>query len=98
MVKGLVSSKGNTQTYGVNNFQTSLFACLNSIRILIFFFKFWVESASDVKNAFLYGSLSKKVYMEQPTRFTAQEEFGIKVCKLNKTIYELKQFPLCLRN
>ena len=31
-----------------------------------------------MKNAFLYGDLSEKVYMEQLPRFVTQEELGVK--------------------
>jgi len=43
------------------------------------------------KNAFLYGDLHEKVYMEQPPGYVAQGE--IKVCHLKKAIYGLKQSP-----
>jgi len=42
----------------------------------------------DVKNAFLYGDLKEKVYMEQPPGYVAQRE-NI-VCRLRKAIYGLK--------
>ena len=48
----------------------------------------------DVTTAFLNGTLDDEVYMQQPKGFECQgkEEF---VCKLNKSIYELKQSPRC---
>ena len=43
----------------------------------------------DVKTAFLNGELTEEVYMIQPEGFTSTDEF--KVCKLQRSIYELKQ-------
>ena len=43
----------------------------------------------DVKITFLYGYLSKDVYMTQPEGFTSGD--GSKVCKLQRSIYGLKQ-------
>ncbi|GFY70181.1 retrovirus-related Pol polyprotein from transposon TNT 1-94 [Trichonephila inaurata madagascariensis] len=46
----------------------------------------------DVKTAFLYGDLSEDIYMAQPEGFS--DNSG-KVCKLLKSIYDLKQAPRC---
>jgi len=51
----------------------------------------WLLFQLDVKNAFLYGDLKEKVYMEQPLWYIAQEENT--VCRLKKVIYGLKQSP-----
>jgi 5'-3' exoribonuclease 2 len=45
----------------------------------------------DIKTAILNGDLEKKIYMEQPKGFTQEGEHL--VCKLPKSLYELKQFP-----
>ena len=46
----------------------------------------------DVKTAFLNRDLDEEIYMEQPESFIApgQEK---KVCKLVKSLYDLKQAP-----
>ena len=46
----------------------------------------------DVKTTFLYGDLEKEVYMEQPQGFIQPGEEHL-VCKLQKTLYGLKQSP-----
>ena len=43
----------------------------------------------DVKTTFLNGNLFKDVYMTQPKGFTSGN--GSKVCKLQRSIYGLKQ-------
>ncbi|XP_031357909.1 uncharacterized protein LOC116181661 isoform X3 [Photinus pyralis] len=47
----------------------------------------------DVKSAFLNGSLSSPVYMEQPQGLEGRNPNV--VCKLNKALYGLKQAPKC---
>ena len=41
----------------------------------------------DIKTAFLYGKIDEKVYIEQPTGFTKDNQ----ICHLKKTLYSLKQ-------
>ena len=44
----------------------------------------------DVKTAFLNGHFEEDIYMEQPLGFTSSDA-DHKVCKLQKSIYKLKQ-------
>jgi hypothetical protein len=46
----------------------------------------------DVKTTFLNGELDEEIYMDQPDRFVVKGEEQ-KVCKLLKSMYDLKQAP-----
>ncbi|KAK0599182.1 hypothetical protein LWI29_003021 [Acer saccharum] len=52
----------------------------------------WPLRQLDVNNAFLQGSLTDDVYMEQPTGFV-DASLPHHVCKLQKAIYGLRQAP-----
>ena len=63
-----------------------------SIRILLsiaahYDYEIW---QIDVKTAFLNGNLEEEIYMLQPESFIAKNQEHM-VCKLNKSIYGLKQ-------
>ena len=87
--------KGNIQTYGVDYQETFVpVAKMNSVRILLCLAanKDWTLHQFDVKNAFLHGDLEEEVYIDNPPGFDDSKSAG-KVCKLNKSLYGLKQFP-----
>ena len=51
----------------------------------------------DVSTAFLNGDLEEEIYMSQPEGYVKEREEGL-VCKLNKSIYGLKQSSRCWFN
>jgi hypothetical protein len=60
----------------------------------------WAIHHLDVKNAFLYNTLTKTIYYSQPTSFVDAAHPDL-VCQLNRSLYGLKQAPrhgttLCL--
>ena len=44
----------------------------------------------DVKNAFLNGDLSEKVYMQPPPSLAVESN---KICHIRRALYGLKQVP-----
>ena len=86
-------TKGFKITHGIDYDETfSPVAMLKSIRILIAIaayhdYEIW---QMDVKTAFLNGNLLEDVYMTQLEGFVQPKNSG-KVCKLQRSIYGLKQ-------
>ncbi|KAK8670729.1 hypothetical protein V6N13_037347 [Hibiscus sabdariffa] len=91
--KGRLVAKGYRQIHGIDYDETfSPIAMFKSIRILLAIaafhdYEIW---QMDVKIAFLNGKLEEDVYMTQPEGFVTPENAG-KVCKLQRSIYGLKQ-------
>ncbi|KAK8547551.1 hypothetical protein V6N12_031688 [Hibiscus sabdariffa] len=91
--KGQLVAKGFRQIHGIDYDETfSPVAMFKSIRILLAIaafhdYEIW---QMDVKTAFLNGKLEEDVYMTQPEGFVTPENAGM-VCKLQRSIYGLKQ-------
>ena len=90
--KSRLMAKGYRKKQGVDYDETfSPVAMLKSIRILLVItthcdYEIW---KMDVKTTLLNGNLSEDVYMTQSEGFTSKD--GSKLCKLQKSIYGLKQ-------
>ncbi|GKD99243.1 retrotransposon protein, putative, ty1-copia subclass [Tanacetum coccineum] len=85
--------KGYTQTYGVDYDETfSPVTDIRAIRILIAIATFYDYEIwqIDVKTAFLNGYLDEDIYMVQSKGFV-DPNHPRKVCKLQRSIYGLKQ-------
>ena len=91
--KGRLVAKRFKQIHGIDYDETFLpVAMLKSIRIMLaiaayYDYEIW---QMDVKTAFLNRNLLEDVYMTQPEGFVDPEHAG-KVCKLQRSIYGLKQ-------
>ena len=94
-LKARLVAKGYTQIYGCD-FGDTFFpvAKIASIHLFLSMVAMchWPLYQLDIKNVFLHGELLEEVYMEQPPSFVAQGESGL-VCKLRRSLYDLKQSP-----
>src|SRR6266699_1755735 len=91
--KARLVAKGFRQIQGVDYDETlSPVAMLKSVRILLaiaahYDYEIW---QMDVKTAFLNGDIEEELYMMQPKGFVDPKDAD-KVCKLQRSIYGLKQ-------
>jgi hypothetical protein len=87
-------TRGFTQTFGVDYNETfapvAKFVSIRCILALAAIEDMEIHQM-DVKIAFSNGDLEEEIYMEQPEGFTQEGEHL--VCKLHKSLYELKQSP-----
>jgi hypothetical protein len=88
-------AKGYSQKVGVDyNEVFSPIVKYSSIRILLaLVVQLNLKLAQlDVKTVFLHGDLKEEIYMSQPDGFKVAGKENW-VCKLNKSLYRLKQSP-----
>ena len=93
--KALYVAKSFKQVEGLDNFETFAPTCKQeTFRILLQLSakQGLVMHQFDVKTAFLLSPIEAEVYLEQPQEFVKSGSEGEKlVCRLNKSIYGLKQ-------
>ena len=95
--KGRLVAQGYSQRYGIDYEETfSPVARFSSIRTILAYAaeRGMLVHQMDVITAFLNGDLKEEIYMEQPPGFVQEGKENL-VCKLNKSLYGLKQSPRC---
>ncbi|GJS48969.1 retrovirus-related pol polyprotein from transposon TNT 1-94 [Tanacetum coccineum] len=91
--KARLVAQGYSQEKGIDYDKTfTPVARMEAIRIFLAFATYmnFIVFQMDVKSVFLNGKLKKEVYVKQPLDFESSE-FPDSVCKLDKTLYGLKQ-------
>ncbi|GJX57637.1 retrovirus-related pol polyprotein from transposon TNT 1-94 [Tanacetum coccineum] len=93
--KAILLVQGYNQQEGIDYDETfAPVARLEAIRIFLAFATYmnFIVYQMDVKSAFLNGKLKEEVYVKQPPGFESNE-FSNHVCKLDKSLYGIKQAP-----
>ncbi|CAM8941546.1 unnamed protein product [Rhodiola kirilowii] len=93
--KARLVARGFTQQFGIDFMDTfSPVVRPETVRLVlaITVSHGWCLRQIDIDNAFLHGHLDQEVYMQQPPGFE-DPQHPSHVCKLNRSIYGLKQSP-----
>jgi hypothetical protein len=89
------SSRGSCEIIPLDYFDTyapvARIATIRTLIALASIYNFEIHQM-DVKTAFLKGELKEEIYMHQPEGFV-MPNLERKVCKLIKSLYNLKQAP-----
>ena len=94
--KARLVSKGYDQEYGLDYSETFIPVIRHETILLVLSLAVrnnWLINQLNVSNAFLHGMLDETIYMTQPPGYV-DPRFPQHVCKLQKSLYGLKEAPV----